>query len=431
MKLWLTLLILLAAWYQGTVSACAAGITEDAGLNSSAFYLPEGDALLMTPDEIKAYNRRILAKSPSVCDLKTYPLVLPADTMKKLLMPVNPIDTMLYVNGRSMTPQYRQMILREINLDAVAPQTAVQYGIVVRRANLRGLPAKEGWFSTPNDTDFDTLQETAVDPSEPVVILHTSASGKFNYIQMRNYRGWLKSADIARTTRNIWQTFVNMPDFLVVTANRYGIPINNGQALYQMGAKIPLVNASASTYRVSIPQRSADGMLFTDEVSLPKSPSLHHGFLPYTRNQIIAQSFRFLHDPYGWGGLKNSVDCSSFIANIYRTVGIELPRNADEQELTSGTYTSLRNLPMAERKNRLHALHPGDTLFFDGHTMLYLGEANGTPCIIHSLGSHTRHHADGSKEKIPTMRVVVSDLTLQRYSGISFLDALTGAMSFR
>ncbi|MCH3960309.1 MAG: NlpC/P60 family protein [Selenomonas sp.] len=39
----------------------------------------------------------------------------------------------------------------------------------------------------------------------------------------------------------------------------------------------------------------------------------------------MKQAFRFLGDEYGWGGQNNSVDCSSFTQNVYRSFGIMIP----------------------------------------------------------------------------------------------------------
>lgn len=434
MKLWMTLLVLLAACGQAGAPAAATGITNYPKLNTPQYWQnlsPENDRIVMNPKEIEQFNRKIIEKSPSVCDLANdSPPSGPA--LKNMIDRTELLNEVLYVDGTGMTWQYKQNIRREMNVKAIG-QSPVQYGVTVRRSNLRNLPSADGWFSSAYDTNFDQLQETAVDPSEPAVILHASASGKFSYVQTRNYRGWMQSRDLAVTDRKTWLNYVRPADFLIVAANRYNLPLPSLREaqLYQMGAKILLRGDTGDAYLAVAPFRAADGSLTEITVKAPKSDDLHRGYLPYTRGQIIAQSFRFLRDPYGWGGLKNSVDCSSFIADIYRSVGVELPRNADEQELTAGLRFPMQNLNTEARRGLIaERLKAGDALFFDGHVMLYLGRSNDTPFVIHSLGSHTKHNG-GAKEKIATMQVVVSDLSLRRYSGVSFIDALTGAVSYR
>lgn len=129
--------------------------------------------------------------------------------------------------------------------------------------------------------------------------------------------------------------------------------------------------------------------------------------------------------PYGWGGLKDSVDCSSLIFNAYRTVGIILPRNADEQEQSAGVTHKLSGTS-GERTAVINSLEPGACLYMDGHTLLYIGKINGDPYTIHSLGSYFNK---GVRQR--EMRVVVSDLALARANGSSFLQELTTAKEYK
>lgn len=73
---------------------------------------------------------------------------------------------------------------------------------------------------------------------------------------------------------------------------------------------------------MKVPVRTKEGKLQEEKVVLAANASLHEGYLPYTTNNIIRSAFKFYDSVYGWGGLQQSVDCSSFISNAYRTVGI-------------------------------------------------------------------------------------------------------------
>ena len=148
--------------------------------------------------------------------------------------------------------------------------------------------------------------------------------------------------------------------------------------------------------------------------------------MPYTTNNIIRSAFKFYGMPYGWGGLKESVDCSSLILNAYRTVGIYLPRNTDQQANTAGITKQLLGLDNTKKSELIKGLVPGAALYMDGHGLMYLGQINGTPYCIHALGSH---FINGSQRR--EMQVVVSDLTLKRSSGNSFLEDLYAAKEFK
>lgn len=168
--------------------------------------------------------------------------------------------------------------------------------------------------------------------------MHTSTNGYFYYVQAYNYRGWLSKFDVAETDRSIWLRYAEPKNFLTVVAKDYTLKADGAQVLFQQGARLQLADKKASAYTVKVPVRTKEGKLQEEKVVLAANASLHEGYLPYTTNNIIRSAFKFYDSVYGWGGLQQSVDCSSFISNAYRTVGIFLPRNADEQETSAGIH---------------------------------------------------------------------------------------------
>ena len=87
--------------------------------------------------------------------------------------------------------------------------------------------------------------------------------------------------------------------------------------------------------------------------------------------RVTDLSMQFLAVPYLWGGTSDfGFDCSGMVQRLYRFVGIEIPRNADQQRDFTETVPDFES-----------AL-PGDLVFFEGHVGLYLG--NGK--MIHANG---------------------------------------------
>ena len=178
--------------------------------------------------------------------------------------------------------------------------------------------------------------------------------------------------------------------------------------------------------------RAANGKLEVLKASATYDDTLHAGYLPYTTNNLIRQAFKFLGNAYGWGGLHESVDCSSFVADVYRTVGVELPRNADEQETAdTGSSTDLSSFTGKEKLDVVNDLPIGSALFMPNHVMLYLGSKKGRPYIIHALGSYGARTDNGGYARVPVMKVIVSDLSLKTSRGNSFLEELSSAQSYR
>ncbi len=412
-----------------TYTTEAAGVTNYSGLVTPVYWekqAPHGEEVILDAAGVKAYNERIRKASRTVVDLPNYPSTISGDALKSKIMNYQVLDDDLYLHGNKVSENYKNILRQQTNLATVGKKVTAKYGVMVRRSNLRTLPTGEGLFYYANDTDFDALQETSLDPGDAVVVLHNSANGFFYFVQSVNYTGWVSKFDIALTDKKTWMDYANPSQFLVVTDANLSVKTNAEQVVYQQGSRMPLLNKQGSYYTVQAPVRKPDGNLQKLKVTLAQSDAVHEGYLPYTSNNIVRAAFKFYNMPYGWGGLKNSVDCSSLMYNAYRTVGIYLPRNADEQEATSGLVHDFSGVSSADRTATINNLTPGSGLFMDGHVVMYIGKVNNVPYGIHSLGSY---FANGNR--IRAMKVVVSDLSLRRGSGVSFLDDLTSAVEFK
>lgn len=86
---------------------------------------------------------------------------------------------------------------------------------------------------------------------------------------------------------------------------------------------------------------------------------------------VVKMSYKFMGIPYMWGGTSDfGYDCSGFVQRLYRFVGIELPRNSDQQRDFTETVPDFKSAK------------PGDLIFYKGHVVLYLGNGD----IIHASG---------------------------------------------
>ena len=393
-------------------------LRAEAWLNSE-----EEGKIILAPEEISALNK--MMKSPTMPDLKTYPAKISREQLKTYLQDYE-MDDALYVNGEHITAMKAKEIVDDVNLAALPAEKAVKYGVVVKRSDLRSFPTSLRAYKDPGDKDFDIWQETVVDPAEPVIILHQNKKGNFVFAQMRNYRGWLPTNQVAVTDRASWLRYVEPEDFAIVTARLARLSASGAKWTFQMGSKIPTKG------KLQLPTRDKKGYLKIREVKPEYGQVLHEGYLPYTENNLVRQAFKHLGSPYGWGGLKESVDCSSFVADVYRTVGVELPRNADEQEeALAENQLQLSGYNSDEKLAALADLPLGSALFMPSHVMLYLGSKAGRPYIIHALSSYGRKAANGNYQSVPVSEVVVSDVFLTARNGDTLLERLTAAHSYQ
>ncbi|TEB11283.1 stalk domain-containing protein [Pelotomaculum propionicicum] len=440
-------LLLLLLWMPGkAVSADAAEnvpnvipemLTADFWIDK----LPEPDQVIMDGEEIASFNRDIIRTQPElIYDLTDYPASLNKERLTKLVTMRPFPDEDRYSNGRLVDWAYYQNLKEQMNLPGIGEKNEVAYGVTVRRTNIRTFPTSDESLSEPDDKEFDLFQETAAGPAEPVLVLHHSLDGGWCFVQIYNYCGWMPAADIAvAKDKESWLAYVKPSEYLVVTGNRLGLGFPGPLPVeLTMGTKVPLaggrekggvVPGQAKDYEVLLPVRGANGELLTETALIPGGADVSIGYLSYTRANIIRQAFKILGERYGWGGMFNARDCSAFVMDVYKSFGLMLPRNGDEQERSAGVTVSFEDLSTRQRYELLDTLLPGASLHTPTHELLYLGRHEGLYYVIHditSYGDASRPNPDGTLGKIVLNRVAVTDLSLPRRNGMLFIDSLTG-----
>lgn len=393
---------------------------------------PELQKVVLDSAQIGELNQKMQADK-HIFALDKFATAIERKQMLDWIRELDYYEDQLYVKGRPMSSDLKKILLDSANMAAVPEKVIPDYGVTVRRTNVRTFPTAMGAFETAGDTHFDMFQETALDPGEPVLILHESKNKAFYFVHTRYYRGWISKADIAKVaSRDKWLKYVNPQSFVVVTSSLLPIKNGNEEVLFQMGSVILLNGPSAAdSFKILLPMRDAAGNLLEKSIVIKADGRVHKGYLTYTRANIIKQAFKMQGDQYGWGGLENSVDCSSMLQNVYRCVGLNIPRNGDMQEAVRADKVSLRGLSKDERLKLLNSLDPATALFSPTHVMLYIGTVNGKPYAIHSLGSYGRVDASGRIQKVSAMEVVVSDLLLTLGSGRTLIESLTSVVDYR
>lgn len=408
----------------------AAGVTNFSPLITADYWTknnPTGEQVILDTEAIEKYNAKIRKVSSTVVDLKQYPASVSGDSLKTRIMNYYVLEDDLYLHGNKVSENYKNILRKQTNISSVPDNVKVRYAVTVRRCNLRNLPTGEGLFYFVTDRNFDALQETALDPAEPLAVLHFSANGFFYYVQSATYSGWISKYDIAFTDKNTWMKYVSPDKFLVVQDKSLKIKTGGEYVEYQLGARLPVKDIQSDTYVISAPTRNSAGNLNPLDVLVRKdNPAVHVGYLPYTANNIVRSAFKYYNSPYGWKGSNSNIDYAGLVHNAYKTVGIILPLNAEEQEVTAGIRHDFHNLNTSERYAALKKINVGSVLYMDGHAAIYLGSSNEVPYIIHSLGSY---YKDGSR--ITTMKTVVSDLSIKRFNEHALIDDLITAVEFK
>ncbi len=309
--------------------------------------------------------------------------------------------------------------------DTIGPEPAtyqVGYGVVTSPSNMRSFPVWQGVYASPRDTRSDLWQETKINYGSPVRILQKNIKGNFYLVESEGYRGWLPRNVVGVTDRKQWLQFYRPQQVGVVTATNY---LLDDRELCQMGTTLP-----RSDKATLLPHRNSLGHLVVEQKQLDTSDQWQSGYLPFQEKVIVAQARKYLGLPYDWGGKGNSVDCSALTQNVYRTVGINLPRNTDQQEYCY-PGVKLEGLSRSARIQALSKLPLGSLLYMPNHTLIYSGMHGNVPYAIHALGSKGVRLANGRVQKVSVRRVVETPVELLGSSGTTLLMRLTKAISFK
>jgi len=398
-----------------------------------------GEAVFVATDDLDRLNLQIMQKSANtLVDLAKYPDKVYTQWMKNKITATmtsghfdKPEVPKLFKNGTALTEFSYAQAKKNTGVDELPAVSEVRYALTINRTNLRLLPEDAGWFESADDKHYDQLQATVLDPCEPLAVLINSKDNQFVFVDSRYYAGWVKPSELAFTDKATWMKYAAPKSYLTVLASRKTIP--QGKAYYQMGGKV-LLRADDlqkdGTWAITMPTIDANGTIVEQAHNIPNDNAVVKGVLACSENNLIRQAFRFLGEDYGWGGLEKNVDCSSFVQDVYRSVGIELPRDTGKQEKVMTRSISLKGMTHAQRLEIIKKAKPASLLFAPGHVMLYLGnDENGEPLVIHALSSYFTLN-DGQVAKHYVRKVLVSDLHFVGSDKNEMIDRITSVGNF-
>ena len=412
--------------------------------------LKKPDEIILTKEEIDTFNQNNYSHCKKLVNLEHFKLAWSRDQIQKLIAKTSKKPTKKrYCNGKLLKPAFFDKLHANLNLENIPRIVIPKYAITVRRTEIRSFPTPIRIFSEIDDYEFDRLMETALYPIDPIVILHTSRDGKWFFAQCYNYLAWIPVDDVAIGTKKEIFSMINRKDFLVVTGKKVFTgfnPINSSISELQldMGVRIPLSKKNEITeqidgqhpmgnYVVKLPTRNSNGDIKWKSGFINMSDDVHLGYLPYTRKNIIQQAFKFLGQRYGWGGMFNARDCTSFILDIFRTMGLVIPRNSSEQgKLSYGKFHSLpKDLSLDEKISLFKKIPPVTPVYMNGHAMLYLNRIGNDFFIIHDF-TNLRTKENGMIKTTRARSVFITPLiNTFLSSGKTYLEGLYGAREYR
>ncbi len=393
--------------------------------------IPDADVPFVPADRIGALNERTFDVDKHLVRLESMPDALDRKTLEGYISEISqvPSSDRFSRDGRKLTARDYKKYQRALNFGAVADDNPVTFALVVRRASMRTFPTDDETYREGTDRDIDRFQETGLFPGQPVAILHESRDGQWVFAQSYNYRAWMKKADVAVGGRETVLDYAAEENMLVVTGAKAYTVYNPEDASVSeiqldMGTRLPLGSAEEygheilgqnpyAAHIVLLPTADAKGRLVLKPALVARSQDVSERYLAFTPRNVIAQAFKFLGERYGWGHDYNGRDCTGFVSEVYKSMGLLMPRNSGQQG--EGAYgVNIRfaeNTTYEEKLTVIRSLDPGDLLYIPGHVMMFLGLEGDVPYVIHDVNGYAHKDADGKFYRGALNGVSVTPLT--------------------
>lgn len=420
---------------------------EDAQL-SAEFWIaraPAADAVLMDRTAIEARNARLLREDTSMHDLSTLPAALAraqvAGWIEGLASP--PTRPLWDEAGKPVPKATLDAIVANRALDAIPASQNARFGMAVERAALRAMPTALRVFSSDDDADIDRFQESTLFPGDAVAIVHASADGRWLFVVSTRYAAWVKAKAIAEGGRDAVLGYTQRAPYRVITGAKPRTVFTReeprlSELQLDMGTRVPLAQVAPdqpvngqnayAAWALDLPVRNADGSLAFAPALLQKTAGSSADYLPLTRANILRQAFKFLGERYGWGHAYNGRDCSGFVSDVYRSMGVQMPRNTGDQAV-SPVFARTGFEPGDARDKRMaavKAMQVGDLIYIPGHVMMYIGDIDGMPYVIHDTNGGNYLDKDGAMRSMHLNGVSVTPLLPLRFGkDHDYVDRIT------
>jgi SH3 domain (SH3b1 type)/NlpC/P60 family len=386
--------------------------------------------IVLDAADIEHQNLKLMRVDSSMNDLEALPPTLTAEQVKEWINSLSrrPTATLFDDSGRELPTSALDALSARLNLERIPPNQPTRFGMVVQRASLRTFPTHLRAFSAQGETDIDRFQESALFPGTPVVIAHSSEDGEWLFVLSPRYEAWIEKQHVAEGSAEEVFGYTRKTPYVVVTGSTARTVFTREQPavselLLDMGVRVPMLTEWPSdkpvngqhpyaSHVVELPVRTERGALRFTPALLPKTADVSIGYLPLTPANLLQQSFKFLGERYGWGHSYNARDCSGFVSEIYRSFGVQLPRNTRDQ----GVSPALNRIALNESDSRekrlavLEKLQVGDLIYIPGHVMMVIGHDAGMPYVIHDTTGIT--YRNGSEvNRVHLNGVSVTPLT--------------------
>lgn len=394
---------------------------------------------LLKPQEIDFRNRLLIErKDLYMNDLHNFPDFLSKKQIEEMLeVCKNTLQNRFYTHlNHPINEEKKVEILSCLNLDNIPSTKKVQWALTLRECNIRALPTNEIAMEEIGDYQFNQFQFTRINPGEALAVIHSSPHGRWSFVASYFVKGWIESQNIALANdKELVMDFCQANPFVIYTGNcgylYYDNKLTRFALKVRMGARLPLIEEGEDYFCLKVPFKSKEGCLSFTKGYVAKDSSIDIGYLSFTQENVARLAFELKGEEYGWGGMFEGRDCSRFIFDIFKCMGVLLPRNSVSQSEAGFSSIDLTNFSVKQKEKVIieKGIPFATLLGLPGHIMLYLGKEEDRAYVIHSLWAYKERVFFKDRQR-KVARVLVSDLYLGKGSKKGSLLEKLSTMTF-
>ena len=297
--------------------------------------------------------------------------------------------------------------------------------ITLKNVNIRVLPTNSPMFYDPTQPGegfpFDYNQNSSLKINTPIIVSHLSKDRAWAYIESSTVGGWVEIGTIAYVDNDFIQEF-KTSNYFVSIKEKFPIYDPIFREYVKVATIFPKKN---NKYIIAKKDDNQNAYISYIDLNNDEVESMPLAFNSENRIKIAKQ---LIDEPYGWGGLLNNRDCSSFTQDYFATFGKFLHRNSKAQ-LSNGKYLDMSNLTNNEKKEFMknNGVPFSTLVYLKGHIMLYIGIKENEPLVLHNMWSVRLKDSNGRKYRHIIGKATVT--TLEPGKGIKDFDEDTNILN--
>ncbi len=288
------------------------------------------------------------------------------------------------VLGKLIEQSEIQKWIENENMDAFDTQRL--RAITLRRVDLKAFPTSIQYFKNPKRPGegfpFDYNQNSAYPINMPLFVSHLSKDGKWAFVKGAYAFGWVQTKDIAFVDDAFIKKFKNGNYAMSIKDNLRLFDDDRDISLIKLGTLFPYTQKG-----YMFATKDEKGMAKIAYFKATAKGIISHKPLQFNAKNVAMIAAEFQGEPYGWGECYETRDCSATTRDFFAIFGIFLERNSAEQAKNGRYVVDISDIEDVRAKKDAiikYAKPFRSMLFVPGHIVLYIGEYQNEPVILHT-----------------------------------------------